>query len=108
MYVPMWVDDESLAQKLASDPAVVDTQQYYSQLDVVITGIGARKTGSSGLCDIFPESWQKNLFERYRCGSSALLVNSKGEILDSPMSRLRFVFQRTNCVTRKPVVGVAE
>lgn len=32
MYVPMWVDDEELAARLAGDPAVLDTQQYYSQL----------------------------------------------------------------------------
>uniref|UniRef100_UPI003523D78C sugar-binding domain-containing protein n=1 Tax=Salmonella enterica TaxID=28901 RepID=UPI003523D78C len=41
MYVPMWVDDESLAQKLADDQAVQDTQKFYSNMDVVITGIGA-------------------------------------------------------------------
>ena len=40
MYVPMSVNDEELAARLAGDPAVLDTQQYYSQLDVVITGIG--------------------------------------------------------------------
>ncbi len=28
MYVPMWVDDESLAQKLADDQAVQDTQNF--------------------------------------------------------------------------------
>ncbi|CAH0311438.1 Sorbitol operon regulator [Rahnella aquatilis] len=108
MYVPMWLGDESLARKLASDPAVVDTQQYYSQLDVVITGIGAWKTGSSSLCDIFPESWQKNLFEKDIAADVCItLVNSKGEILDSPMSRLGFGISTEQLRNTKTVIGVA-
>ncbi|MBY4890731.1 hypothetical protein K5Y32_22665 [Pantoea sp. DY-15] len=108
MYVPMWVDDESLAEKLASDPAVVDTQQFYSQLDVVITGIGAWKTGSSSLCDIFPKSWQKPLFEDDIAADVCItLVNSKGEILDSPMNRLGFGISTEQLRKTKTVIGVA-
>lgn len=64
MYVPMWVDDEELAARLAGDPAVLDTQQYYSQLDVVITGIGDWKSGSSSLCKIFPDTGAKLCFNK--------------------------------------------
>jgi len=108
MYVPMWVDDESLAEKLASDPAVLDTQQYYSQLDVVITGIGAWKTGSSSLCDIFPEAWKKPLVENDITADVCItLVNSNGEVLDSPMSRLGFGITTEQLRKTKTLIGVA-
>lgn len=108
MYVPMWVDDESLARKLASDQAVLDTQQYYPQLDVVITGIGAWKTGSSSLCDIFPELWQKPLFAQDIAADVCItLLNSQGEVLDSPMSRLGFGISTEHLRNTKKVIGVA-
>ncbi|MGP2522403.1 sugar-binding transcriptional regulator [Pantoea ananatis] len=108
MYVPMWVDDESLAEKLASDPAVIYTQQYYSRLDVVITGIGAWKTRSSSLCDIFPEEWQAPLFRDDIAADICItLVNSKGEILDSPISRLGFGISTEQLRNTKTVIGVA-
>ncbi|MFH4347290.1 sugar-binding domain-containing protein, partial [Acinetobacter baumannii] len=75
---------------------------------VVITGIGAWKTGSSSLCDIFPESWQKNLFEKDIAADVCItLVNSKGEILDSPMSRLGFGISTEQLRNTKTVIGVA-
>ncbi len=108
MYVPMWVDDESLAEKLASDQAVLDTQQYYSQLDVVITGIGAWKTGSSSLCDIFPVPWQKPLFEQdITADVCVTLLNGQGEVLDSPMSRLGFGISTEQLRNTRQVIGVA-
>ncbi|EBS4177624.1 hypothetical protein DP779_25520, partial [Salmonella enterica subsp. enterica serovar Bovismorbificans] len=78
-------------QKLADDQAVQDTQKFYSNMDVVITGIGAWKTGSSSLCDIFPEAWREALISQdITADVCVTLVNSKGEILDSPLNRLGF------------------
>lgn len=108
MYVPMWVDDESLAAKLAGDQAVLDTQQYYSQLDVVITGIGSWKAGSSSLCDIFPEQWRNTLFKQDIAADVCItLVNSKGEVLDSPMNRLGFGITTEQLRKTQKVIGVA-
>lgn len=78
-------------QKLSGDQAVLDTQKFYPEMDVVITGIGAWKTGSSSLCDIFPNSWRDSLISQdITADVCVTLVNSKGEIIDSPMSRLGF------------------
>lgn len=108
MYVPMWVDDESLADKLSDDPAVLDTQKYYSQLDVVITGIGAWKSGSSSLCDIFPESWRNSLIRQdIAADLCTTLVNSKGQVLDSPMNRLGFGISTEQLRKTKKMIGVA-
>ncbi|WP_058911389.1 sugar-binding transcriptional regulator [Entomohabitans teleogrylli] len=108
MYVPMWVDDESLAGKLSDDQAVLDTQQYYSHLDVVITGIGNWKSGSSSLCHIFPESWRNTLISQDIAADVCItLVNSKGEVLDSPMNRLGFGISTEQLQKTKKVIGVA-
>lgn len=108
MYVPMWVDDESLAQKLADDQAVQDTQKFYSSMDVVITGIGAWKTGSSSLCDIFPEAWRETLMSQdITADVCVTLVNSKGEILDSPLNRLGFGITTEQLRATKKLIGVA-
>ncbi len=90
MYVPMWVDDEELAARLAGDPAVLDTQQYYSQLDVVITGIGDWKSGSSSLCKIFPDTGAKLCFNKISLRMCISLVSREGKILHSPIERLGF------------------
>ncbi|PIJ49980.1 hypothetical protein BL250_17310 [Erwinia sp. OLTSP20] len=108
MYVPMWVDDESLATKLASDQAVLDTQQYYSRLDRVITGIGDWKSGSSSLCDIFPPAWQQPLFaDDIAADLCTTLINSRGVILDSPMNRLGFGITSEQLRNTAQVIGVA-
>ncbi|WP_312946144.1 sugar-binding domain-containing protein [Superficieibacter sp.] len=108
MYVPMWVDDEGLAEKLAEDQAVLDTQQFYSQLDVVITGIGAWKSGSSSLCDIFPQAWRESLFRQDIAADVCItLVNSQGEILESPIDRLGFGISTEQLKKTKKVIGVA-
>lgn len=108
MYVPMWVDDEELAAKLAGDQAVLDTQRYYSQLDVVITGIGAWKSGSSSLCNIFPPAWRKSLLAQdIAADICTSLVNSQGEILDSPIDRLGFGITTEQLRKTKKVIGVA-
>lgn len=108
MYVPMWVDDENLAKKLAGDQAVLDAQKFYPQMDVVITGIGAWKTGSSSLCDIFPKSWRDSLLDQDIAADVCVtLVNSEGEILDSPMSRLGFGITTEQLRTTKKLIGVA-
>lgn len=108
MYVPMWVDDESLAEKLAGDQAVLDTQKFYSDMDVVITGIGAWKTGSSSLCDIFPESWRDSLINKdITADVCVTLVNSEGEVLDSPLDRLGFGITTEQLRNTKKLIGVA-
>lgn len=108
MYVPMWVDDESLAAKLADDPAVLDAQQFYSQLDVVITGIGAWKSGSSSLSDIFPDSWSESLrAQDITADVCVTLVNSNGEVLDSPLNRLGFGITTEQLRKTKKLIGVA-
>ena len=108
MYVPMWVDDEGLAVKLAGDQAVLDTQQYYSQLDVLITGIGAWKSGSSSLCDIFPETWRESLIQQdIAADICTSLVNSRGDIIDSPIDRLGFGISTEQLRKTKKVIGVA-
>lgn len=108
MYVPMWVDDESLARKLADDQAVLDTQKFYSCMDVVITGIGAWKTGSSSLCDIFPTAWRESLMQQNIAADVCVtLVSSEGEILDSPMNRLGFGITTEQLRATKKVIGVA-
>ncbi|XBS71891.1 sugar-binding domain-containing protein [Acerihabitans sp. KWT182] len=108
MYVPMWVDDEGLAEKLAGDPAVLETQQYYSQLDVVITGIGAWQSGSSSLCKIFPPAWRESLLRQdIAADICTSLVNSRGDILESPFDRLGFGISTEQLRETKNVIGVA-
>lgn len=108
MYVPMWVDDEGLAVKLAGDQAVLDTQQYYPQLDVVITGIGAWKSGSSSLCNIFPPAWRESLLKQDIAADICIsLVNSQGDVLDSPMDRLGFGISTEQLRKTQTVIGVA-
>lgn len=108
MYVPMWVDDEELAEKLAGDPAVLETQKYYAQLDVVITGIGAWASGSSSLCKIFPQAWRESLQHQDIAADVCIsLVNSQGEILDSPIDRLGFGISTEQLRKTQKVIGVA-
>ncbi|HIH0446225.1 TPA: sugar-binding transcriptional regulator [Vibrio cholerae] len=108
MYVPMWVDDEGLANKLSDDHAVLDTQRYYSNLDVVITGIGSWKSGSSSLCNIFPEAWKEELLEQDIAADICItLVSGEGKVIDSPMKRLGFGITTEQLIKTKTVVGVA-
>ncbi len=108
MYVPMWVDDEELAARLAGDPAVLDTQQYYSQLDVVITGIGDWKSGSSSLCKIFPDTWCEALFQQDIAADVCIsLVSREGKILHSPIERLGFGISTDQLQKAKKVISVA-
>lgn len=108
MYVPMWVDDESLANKLSDDQAVLETQKFYADLDVVITGIGAWKSGSSSLCHIFPESWRDALMSSDISADVCIsLIDSKGEVLDSPMNKLGFGISTEQLRKTKKVIGVA-
>ncbi|WP_434586989.1 sugar-binding transcriptional regulator [Klebsiella sp. R390] len=108
MYVPMWVDDESLADKLSGDQAVLDTQKFYPDMDVVITGIGAWKTGSSSLCDIFPKAWRESLMSQdITADVCVTLVNSNGDVLDCPLNRLGFGITTEQLRNTKKLIGVA-
>ncbi|HEF8772498.1 TPA: hypothetical protein RG734_001491 [Providencia stuartii] len=108
MYVPMWVDDKNLALKLCEDPAVMETQKFYSNLDVIITGIGDWKSGSSSLYDIFPKSWSTPLINQDIAADICItLVNSKGEILASPMTSYGFGITSEQLRNTKKVIGVA-
>lgn len=108
MYVPMWVSDENLALKLSDDLSVKNTRNYFSNLDVVITGIGSWKTGASGLCDIFPQDWRKDLIKQdISADICTTLINSKGEILSSPLEKLGFGISSEQLKKTKLVIGIA-
>lgn len=56
----------------------------------------------------FPSRGKKNLFEKDIAADVCItLVNSKGEILDSPMSRLGFGISTEQLRNTKTVIGVA-
>lgn len=77
-------------------------------MDVVITGIGAWKTGSSSPCDIFSDAWRDALMSQDITDDVCVtLVNSKGKILDSPLNHLGFGITTAQLRATKKLIGVA-
>lgn len=108
MYVPMWVNNESLAAKLSEDLSVQNTKKYYANLDVVITGIGDWKSGSSGLSNIFPKPWVDDLMRRdIAADICTTLIDSMGNILKSPIEKLEFGISDEQIKQSKKIIGVA-
>lgn len=108
MYVPMWVNNESLAAKLSEDLSVQNTKKYYANLDVVITGIGDWKSGASGLSNIFLKSWVDDLMNQdIAADICTTLIDSNGKILKSPIEKLEFGISDEQLKQSKKIIGVA-
>jgi len=108
IYLPMWVDDEKVAKQLANDEYVAQARQFYSKLDVIITGIGCWKSGSSSLFNIFPDDWRDALLAQDVCADiCTTFIDSQGNIIASPIDQLGFGINSEQIKSTDNVIGVA-
>ncbi len=108
IYLPMWVESEELASQIATDQFVAEARKLYSQLDVIVTGIGNWKTGSSGLLNIMPDEWKSSLLSQDVCADvCTTFIDSTGQIIGSPIDKLGFGISTEQIRNTKNVIGVA-
>ncbi|WP_373818240.1 sugar-binding transcriptional regulator [Glaesserella sp.] len=108
IYLPMWVENEETVAQLVNDPYVAEARKFYSQLDVVITGIGDWKSHSTSLQKIFPTTWVTELERQdIRADICTTFVDSNGHIIPSPLEKLGFSISAENLQKTPNVIGVA-
>ncbi|WP_226950940.1 sugar-binding transcriptional regulator [Rouxiella sp. S1S-2] len=108
IYLPMWVDDENVARQIANDQFVAEARRFYTNLDVIITGIGAWKSGSSSLFNIFPDEWREGLLAHDVCADiCTTFIDSKGKVIESPIDKLGFGISHEQIKKTNNVIGVA-
>lgn len=108
IYLPMWVESEDLKSQLENDQYITEACGFYDQLDVILTGIGCWKSGSSSLFNIFPEEWKKELIHKDVCADVCIsLLDSQGNILENPIDTLGFGITSKQLKEAKNVIGIA-
>jgi DNA-binding transcriptional regulator LsrR (DeoR family) len=58
LYMPMWMEDSALVERLRSEPNVARVLARYARIDVLVSGIGSWNPPNSALFSTFPEQWQ--------------------------------------------------
>jgi DNA-binding transcriptional regulator LsrR (DeoR family) len=108
VFLPMWVEDPALVDRLKAEPAVAQVLDWYDRIDVLIVGIGSWNPPNSCLHDAFSETWrQQVLAAGARADVCATLIDDKGQVVPSPLDPLGFAIS-ANQIRRIPeIIGIA-
>ena len=86
LYVPMWVEDATLVERLRSEAEVARVIDRFDRLDVLVSGIGGWDPPQSCLCAAFPPAWREQVRGAGVCADlCATLLDENGTVVPSPL-----------------------
>src|SRR5258708_30658156 len=96
VFLPMWVEDPSLVDRLKTEPAVAQVLDWYDRIDVLVTGIGSWNPPVSSLHATFSKTWRKHaLAAPPRADVSAPLINDKPQVARTPLDQVALPIHTT-------------
>lgn len=85
LYVPMWVDNPTLAKQLSKDSSVARVRALFDRIDTLVVGIGSWNPQESCLCAEFPDKWRQQVYDDgVSADLCATLIDSEGRAMASP------------------------
>ncbi len=88
LYVPMWVDDPSLASRLNKETSVARVRALFDKLDALVVGIGSWNPPESCLCNEFPPAWLEQANAAGVCADlCATLIDRQGNTIATPLDQ---------------------
>jgi len=108
VFLPMWVEDPSLVDRLKTEPAVAQVLDWYDRIDVLVTGIGSWNPPVSCLHDTFSKTWRKQVLAAgARADVCATLINDKGQVVRSPLDKVGLAINAKQIRRIPEIVGIA-
>jgi DNA-binding transcriptional regulator LsrR (DeoR family) len=89
IFLPMWVEDPSLVERLRTEPAVAQVLEWYDRIDVLVVGIGSWNPPVSCLHNSFSKAWrQQVLAAGVRADLCSTLIDDAGQAVSSPLDQV--------------------
>ncbi len=89
LFGPMWVADQSLAEKLRQEPSISSAMSKYDSIDALIVGIGSWSPQESGLSAGFLDDWRRDALKKNVCADlCATLIDPDGNVVPSPLDEV--------------------
>lgn len=108
VFLPMWVEDPALVDRLKTEPTVAQVLQWYDRIEVLIVGIGSWAPPVSCLHDAFSEDWRRQvLTSGARADVCATLIDDEGRPVLSPLDRLALSISAKQIRRIPEIIGIA-
>lgn len=87
LYLPMWFEDETLVERLRSEPSIARATARFSHIDVLVSGIGAWSPPNSTLFSTLPATWQEQAQDAGTCADlCTVLIDRDGKAVATPLA----------------------
>jgi DNA-binding transcriptional regulator LsrR (DeoR family) len=108
IFLPMWVEDPSLVERLRTEPAVAQVLDWYDRIDVLVVGIGSWNPPVSCLHNSFSKAWRQQVLDAgVRADLCSTLIDDAGQVVPSPLDQVGLALN-TKQIRRIPeIVGIA-
>ena len=108
IFLPMWVEDPSLVERLRTEPAVAQVLQWYDRIDVLVSGIGSWNPPVSCLHDAFSKAWRREVLAAgVRADLCATLIDDNGNVLPSPLDKVGLALNAMQIRRIPEIVAIA-
>jgi DNA-binding transcriptional regulator LsrR (DeoR family) len=87
LYLPMWFEDQALAELVRSEPNIARATARFAHIDILVSGIGAWNPPNSTLFSTLPLSWQEQAQAAGACADlCTVLVDPSGQAVATPLA----------------------
>lgn len=108
LYLPMWFEDESLVERLRSEPNVARATARFAHIDVLMSGIGAWNPSNSTLFATLPAAWQEQAQAAGTCADlCTVLIDPQGQAVTTPLAANVVGLSAAQIRALPTVIGVA-
>ncbi|WP_227323831.1 sugar-binding transcriptional regulator [Acidisoma silvae] len=108
LYLPMWLEDPSLVERLRNEPSIARATARFAHVDVLVSGIGAWNPPQSTLFATLPLAWQE---QAQVAGTSAdlcsVLLDADGRPVVTPLAENLIGMTVEQIRAAPTVIGVA-
>jgi DNA-binding transcriptional regulator LsrR (DeoR family) len=108
LYLPMWLEDQGLMERLRSEPSVAHATARFAHIDVLVSGIGAWNPSNSTLFATLPLAWQEQAQAAGTCADlCSVLVDARGQAVTTPLAANVVGLSAAQIRAVPTVIGVA-
>jgi DNA-binding transcriptional regulator LsrR (DeoR family) len=87
LYLPMWLEDKALVERLRNEPSIARATARFSHIDVLVSGIGAWSPPNSTLFSTLPATWQEQAQGAGTCADlCTVLIDRDGKAVATPLA----------------------